>query len=109
MVLLTLAGAGVGEQFDRGYDFKGTVRWLADRADVILLMFDPDKPGTTGETLDVLIDCLAEYDHKLMLVLNKVDRFSRVEDFARTYGSLCWNLSKVRPLLILQGNIPIPF
>jgi hypothetical protein len=31
-------------QFDRGYDFPGTVRWFAERADVILLMFDPDKP-----------------------------------------------------------------
>ena len=30
--------------FDRGYDFEGTVRWFAERADVILLFFDPDKP-----------------------------------------------------------------
>ncbi len=26
---------------DRGYDFEGVVRWLAERADVILLFFDP--------------------------------------------------------------------
>ena len=35
---------------ERGYDFPGAVRWFAERADVILLFFDPDKPGTTGET-----------------------------------------------------------
>jgi hypothetical protein len=29
---------------DRGYDFKRVVTWLANRADLILLL-DPDKPG----------------------------------------------------------------
>ena len=36
---------------DREYDFTGVVEWYADRADVVFLFFDPDKPGTTGETL----------------------------------------------------------
>lgn len=44
---------------DRGYDFHGVTKWFADRADVILLFFDPDKPGTTGETLSVLTESLA--------------------------------------------------
>jgi hypothetical protein len=26
-------------------------RWFAEHSDVILLFFDPDKPGTTGESL----------------------------------------------------------
>jgi hypothetical protein len=43
---------------DRGYDFQGVTRWFAERADVILLFFDPDKPGTTGETLSVLTNSL---------------------------------------------------
>jgi hypothetical protein len=30
---------------DRGYDFETACRWFAERADVILLFFDPDKPG----------------------------------------------------------------
>ncbi len=29
---------------DRGYNFPGVMRWYAERADVILLFFDPDKP-----------------------------------------------------------------
>ncbi|EPY41112.1 hypothetical protein AGDE_02813 [Angomonas deanei] len=79
----------------RGYDFLAATRWFALRSDVILLMFDPANPGTTGETLDVLTRSLAGCEHKFLLVLNKVDVFEKVEDFARAYGSLCWNLSKV--------------
>jgi hypothetical protein len=91
------AGKSAALRMDRGYDFEGTARWFAERADVILLFFDPDKPGTTGETLSVLTNSLAGLDHKLHIVLNKVDQFKKIHDFARAYGSLCWNLSKVIP------------
>ena len=30
-------------------------------------------------------------------MLNKADQFTKIHDFARAYGSLCWNLSKVIP------------
>lgn len=82
---------------DRGYDFQGVVRWLAQRADIVLLFFDPDKPGTTGETMSVLLNSLSGMDHKLLIVLNKADQFHKIHDFARAYGSLCWNISKVIP------------
>lgn len=82
---------------ERGYDFQSVTRWLAERADVILLFFDPDKPGTTGETLSVLTTSLVGMEHKFLIVLNKVDMFERSQDFARSYGALCWNLSKVIP------------
>lgn len=62
-----------------------------------LLFFDPDKPGTTGETLSILLHALSGMDHKLLIVLNKADQFQKIHDFARAYGSLCWNLSKVIP------------
>lgn len=80
---------------DRGYDFEGVCRWFSERADVILLFFDPDKPGTTGETLSILTNSLVGMDHKLHIILNKADQFRKIHDFARAYGSLCWNLSKV--------------
>jgi hypothetical protein len=82
---------------DRGYDFTGVVRWYAERADIVCLFFDPDKPGTTGETLSILLHALSGMDHKLLIVLNKADQFEKIHDFARAYGSLCWNLSKVIP------------
>lgn len=66
------AGPHRGSDTSRGYDFEGVVRWFAERADVILLFFDPDKPGTTGETLSILTNSLVGMDHKLYIVLNKV-------------------------------------
>ena len=33
---------------DRGYDFETVCKWYAQRADVILLFFDPDKPGSNA-------------------------------------------------------------
>ena len=82
---------------ERGYDFLRVTQWLAEHADVILLFFDPDKPGTTGETLQCLTTSLRHQEHKLHIVMNKVDQFVHLHDFARAYGSLCWNLSKVIP------------
>jgi len=66
------------QEMDRGYDFQGVVKWFAERADVVLLFFDPDKPGTTGETLSVLLHSLGGMDHKLLIVLNKADQFKKV-------------------------------
>jgi GTP-binding protein EngB required for normal cell division len=81
----------------RGYDFPGVVRWFAERADLVMVFFDPDKPGTTGETLQVFQEALVGIDHKLLIILNKMDQFQNLHDFARAYGALCWNLGKVIP------------
>lgn len=85
----------VGPDFERGYDFADAVRWFSERADLVVMFFDPDKPGTTGETMQIFADALRGIDHKLLVVLNKVDQFETVRDFARAYGSLCWNLARV--------------
>lgn len=79
----------------RGYDYAGAVRAFAERADLILFFFDPDKPGTTGETLNVFTEILGGLQHKLMILMHKVDQFQSMRDFARTYGTLCWNLAKI--------------
>jgi hypothetical protein len=88
---------GASSTVKRAYDFPAVVRWFAERADVILFLFDPDKPGTTGETIKILTSSLAGLDHKLLVIFNKVDRFQTIRDFARAYGALCWNLSKAIP------------
>ncbi|MEL6481289.1 MAG: dynamin family protein, partial [Pseudomonadota bacterium] len=96
----------------RGYDFPGVVRWFAERADVVLVFFDPDKPGTTGETLQVFNKSLSGIDHKLQIVMNKMDQFRSMHDFARACGALCWNLGKVIPRkdlpLIYNTFVPLP-
>ena len=45
--------------------------------------------------MSILTNSLAGMDHKLHIILNKADQFRKIHDFARAYGSLCWNLSKV--------------
>lgn len=79
----------------RGYDFPAVVRHFAENADLIVFFFDPDKPGTTGETMSIFTQSLSGLEHKLLIVMNKVDQFATIRDFARAYGALCWNLSKV--------------
>lgn len=81
----------------RSYDFRECIRRFAESADLILFFFDPDKPGTTGEAISIFTKQLVGIDHKLLIVLNKVDLFDNIRDFARTYGTLCWNLSKTIP------------
>jgi len=53
---------------DRGYDFQNVVKWFAERADVVLLFFDPDKPGTTGETLKILLHALGGNYYKMICI-----------------------------------------
>ena len=81
----------------RGYDFRESVKRFAESADLILFFFDPDKPGTTGEAISIFTEQLVGLEHKLLIILNKVDLFDHIKDFARTYGTLCWNLSKTIP------------
>ncbi len=82
---------------DRGYDFVAAVRKFAETSDLILFFFDPDKPGTTGETMNVFTEALVGFEHKLVIIMNKSDKFHSLRDFARAYGALCWNLARVIP------------
>ena len=82
-------------EIGRSYDFDGAVRILANVSDMVFFLLDPDKPGTTGETVQVFSRCLRGMEFKLRVLLNKCDLFSGIYDFARTYGTVCWNLSRV--------------
>ena len=79
----------------RGYDFMSAVRSFGDSADLILFFLDPEKPGTTGETISAFTQGLSGLENKTLILMNKADVFSSMRDFARDYGALCWNLSRV--------------
>ena len=79
----------------RDYDFDGAVKRLAQLCDIVFFLFDPEKPGTTGETVNVFANCLKGVEFKLRVLLNKCEAFTSMYDFARAYGTLCWNLSRV--------------
>lgn len=79
----------------RDYDFHGAVRQFAERADTVFFLFDPDKPGTTGETMDVFAHALRGLEFKVRVLFNKCDVFTSLYDFARAYGTVCWNLARV--------------
>ena len=79
----------------RDYDFGEAVKRLAQLCDMVFFLFDPEKPGTTGETVNVFSNCLRGVEFKLRVLLNKCDAFTSLYDFARAYGTLCWNLSRV--------------
>jgi len=81
--------------YSRGYDFPAVVREFANHADLIIFFFDPNNPGTTEESLRIFSEALSDVGYKLRIVFNKVDTFADVRDFARTYGALCWNLSRI--------------
>jgi GTPase SAR1 family protein len=87
--------AGAPGDLSRGYDFPAVVREFASMADLIIFFFDPGKPGTTGESLRIFTEALSDVMYKVLIVFNKVDTFEDVRDFARTYGALCWNLSRI--------------
>eukprot|EP01060_Flectonema_neradi_P027733 TRINITY_DN37346_c0_g1_i1.p1 TRINITY_DN37346_c0_g1~~TRINITY_DN37346_c0_g1_i1.p1 ORF type:complete len:460 (+),score=78.63 TRINITY_DN37346_c0_g1_i1:62-1441(+) len=73
------------------------ITWFAERSDLILFLFDPEKPGG-HEQQELLLSLLRNnLEGKLKFVFNKVDRLQSVQDFVMTFGTLCWNLSKYFP------------
>ncbi|MBQ7189962.1 MAG: hypothetical protein IJR99_11165 [Kiritimatiellae bacterium] len=82
----------------RDYNFFGAIHSLAELSDLIVMMFDPDKPGTTGESIEVLTGPLSGMTFKLRLLMNKCDLFANMYDYARAYGALCWNLAHALPI-----------
>jgi hypothetical protein len=70
---------------DRGYDFQNVVKWFAERADVVLLFFDPDKPGTTGETLKILLHALGGMLYIYIYIPYCLDASSELENVCQKY------------------------
>eukprot|EP01052_Picozoa_sp_SAG31_P024217 SAG31_NODE_2045_length_6576_cov_3.774587_2_plen_179_part_00 len=70
--------SGEKHRLSRSYDFAAATRWFAERADLILLMFDAHKLDISDEYKDVITG-LAGLENKVKCVLNKADQIRSAE------------------------------
>ncbi|KAJ2724192.1 hypothetical protein GGI07_002146 [Coemansia sp. Benny D115] len=83
------------KQIQRGYDFVSVINWFAERADLILLLFDGYKLDISDEFKGA-IHSLRGHEDKVRIVLNKCDQINQ-QQLMRVYGALMWSLGKVIP------------
>mmetsp|Transcript_24673 Transcript_24673/g.32229 ORF Transcript_24673/g.32229 Transcript_24673/m.32229 type:complete len:543 (-) Transcript_24673:228-1856(-) len=81
------------KQRSRNYDYEGVMKWFAERADLIIVMFDAHKLDISDELQDVMELMIPHLD-KIRVVLNKADSVS-TQQLMRVYGALMWSLGKV--------------
>lgn len=81
------------KQRSRNYDYEGVMKWFAERADLIIVMFDAHKLDISDELKGVMELMIPHLD-KIRVVLNKADGIS-TQQLMRVYGALMWSLGKV--------------
>ena len=85
--------SGEKQRIGRDYDFSEVVKWFAERADLVLVMFDAHKLDISDE-LKTVLDTLKPHQDKIRIVLNKADAIDH-QALLRVYGALMWSLGKV--------------
>ncbi|CAM9790942.1 unnamed protein product, partial [Chrysoparadoxa australica] len=85
--------SGEKQRIGRDYDFSSVISWFAERADLIIIMFDAHKLDISDE-LKMVIDTLRPHHDKMRVLLNKADTID-TQQLMRVYGALMWSLGKV--------------
>mmetsp|Transcript_2007 Transcript_2007/g.2808 ORF Transcript_2007/g.2808 Transcript_2007/m.2808 type:complete len:734 (+) Transcript_2007:100-2301(+) len=85
--------SGQKQQIGRHYDYEQVMKWFAERADLIIIMFDAHKLDISDE-LKRVIELLIPHQDKIRVVLNKADMIT-TQQLMRVYGALMWSLGKV--------------
>lgn len=65
--------SGEKQSIGRTYDFTGVCSWFAERADMILLLFDAHKLDISDEFKRTILS-LKGHDDKMRVILNKADQ-----------------------------------
>ncbi|RQM23189.1 hypothetical protein B5M09_001345 [Aphanomyces astaci] len=87
--------SGEKQRISRGYDFVQVAKWFAERADMVLLLFDAHKLDISDEFQRV-IEVLKGHDDKIRCVLNKSDQIDQQKLMrVYVYGALMWSMGKV--------------
>lgn len=85
--------SGEKQKLGRAYEFVKVTEWFAQRADMILLLFDAHKLDISDE-FQAAIKVLKGQDDKIRVVLNKADKVTS-QQLMRVYGAMMWSLGKV--------------
>ena len=85
--------SGQKQSMERNYDYEQVMKWFAERADLIIIMFDAHKLDISDE-LKRVIQLMSTHSDKVRVVLNKADMVS-TQQLMRVYGALMWQLGKV--------------
>lgn len=82
---------------DRGYDYQEVIGDLAQKAGLVLVLFDAHKAGTVQEAYTSIRDTLTAntFEDRIIFVLNRIDECTSFNDLLRVYGTMCWNLSQI--------------
>lgn len=86
--------SGDKQRMGRSYDFEGVMGWFAEHADLVIVLFDPNKLDISDEFRRCLEALGKNSERKVRFVLNKAEKLERFE-LVRVFGGLMWSLSKV--------------
>ncbi|KRX58237.1 EH domain-containing protein 1 [Trichinella sp. T6] len=85
--------AGRGAEKGSDYDFQAALAFFAEKADLILFLFDAFTMNFSNEMKRVIF-AMQQYEEKLFIILNKADKVELAE-VGNVHCSLIWQLGHI--------------